>query len=1306
MKADLFPGCARTVSQYNRFPTPARRVRRVEARRWLAAAAAVAVAPFTALAGSAVFDGSNATAGNPGDNATWTDANNWSLNSAFDTAPSSTAPGDDLTFGNNGTVGATINLLGSQFANSLTFQNANYTLGTSNATTDILTNTTGNVVVNTGITATINAVLAGANGLSLSGGGTLILGRTNNTFTGNILVDGSVAGTALQITGQGNADPLSLGAGTNKTITLTNNGIFRVASTNADPSNNTKIFIIGSGGGTFDIGSSTSLTLNDGTNITNLAASNGAQLQGAGNLTKTGAGTLILGQANGTSFNGGNFTGNLIINAGTVQAFGTAAGSTPLGTTAGNTQIFNSGVLDLQANTSEAIVINGTNATGSLITGSGSGVAGGVTINTPIAYIGGNGTLVPGVISDSTGNSGLVKVGTGALVLNSAPTYGGTTTISAGAIRVTNAANLPAQNIVLAGGAIETSFNPNPTLGTGAGQFNLPGGAGGFSSFNPGTTASTVTVTVNGGSQLQFGTTNFNPSALILNQTTANAPIVLTNDLDLNGGNRTITVGNAIGTNTATVSGLISNSSGTAVAGLTKNGNGVLILTNTGNSYNGTTTINGGVLRGTEGVTLPINNLIINGGSFETGTNFTRAIGTGANQVQFGTNAAGFSAFGGPVVVDLGGDGTGTGGQLVWGSATFNPSALTLNEASANNTIAFRNSINLQTGTTLATRTINVNAGTATLSGFITQSSGTAALTKNGSGMLVISNPTNNFTGTFTFGAGVVNVASLGDYGVPSSVGARLASQETASGGDIVGLHFTGGTLQYTGSTPQSTNRQMRVGTNGATFDASGANTNATLSFTYSAANLNLFDTAGSRTFTFTGSNTGTNTFALALTDQAATNKTSLTKSGLGRWILTNPNSSFSGNVSIVSGNLRITNSGALGNGTVARTVSIIPTVNPTSFPGLELDGSAGNITLSSNISFTTSYDALNGSAPYPNQGAVINLAGNNTINGNFSLTSGGGGTAFLVNRNSSLTLGGNLTPIQTSRALYTRGDGNLIINGVIANGSTTTGLPFTHQAGTGVVTMNAANTYTGSTLISSGALLVNGTNGVAALAQASYTVNAADGFGGGLLGGTGTINLANNQSIFLTGTPSLTGSNNGTLSPGNGLAGQGAAGIGTLTIAGTGTATVNFGSNSTFAVDLGTGNASDKLTLSGSTANLTIAGNTTTPASNFSDTLALTTANTGTFTVASWGGTRSGVFDFVTLNGQNDPGTFAVNGSVTTFTAADNSVLVNYDDTNKNIVVTVNAVPEPTTGLFLLPVALATLGRRKRRNAATRPQA
>lgn len=189
---------------------------------------------------------------------------------------------------------------------------------------------------------------------------------------------------------------------------------------------------------------------------------------------------------------------------------------------------------------------------------------------------------------------------------------------------------------------------------------------------------------------------------------------------------------------------------------------------------------------------------------------------------------------------------------------------------------------------------------------------GTPSLTKAGVGMLVLSGA-NTYTGPTDVSAGVLNVASLTDYGVAGSLGARSAASETASGNGI-GIHLNGGTLQYTGSTARSTNRQIRIlnGTSPA-IDASGTGS-GTISFTYSGNNTNLFDTPGTRTLNLIGSNTGNNLFAIALTNQGS-NATSLVKDGAGTWVISG-NNTFTGPTDVRGGRLKLGSASALGNST------------------------------------------------------------------------------------------------------------------------------------------------------------------------------------------------------------------------------------------------------------------------------------------------------------------------------------------------------------------------------------------------------
>ena len=100
--------------------------------------------------------------------------------------------------------------------------------------------------------------------------------------------------------------------------------------------------------------------------------------------------------------------------------------------------------------------------------------------------------------------------------------------------------------------------------------------------------------------------------------------------------------------------------------------------------------------------------------------------------------------------------------------------------------------------------------------------------------------------------------------------------------------------------------------------------------------------------------------------------------------------------------------------------------------------------------------------------GAIINEAGNNEIDGNFTLTTGGGGTAFVVN-GGTLKLAGNFAPAATQRTLQFGGAGNGTVSGVIADGSGTNLMTGISVVGPGTWTFAGANTYITNTTVTAG---------------------------------------------------------------------------------------------------------------------------------------------------------------------------------------------------------------------------------------------
>jgi hypothetical protein len=155
------------------------------------------------------------------------------------------------------------------------------------------------------------------------------------------------------------------------------------------------------------------------------------------------------------------------------------------------------------------------------------------------------------------------------------------------------------------------------------------------------------------------------------------------------------------------------------------------------NTYQGKTSLNG-TLRAIDGVGLPAStNLEFNSpGKFESSGVFSRSLGTGAGQVRWVSNG-GFSAFDGPMVVEIGGNAS----TLTWGSANFVPTGrfLDLSSATADNLVDFRNGLDLGGASRIVRVEDNPDSTTdvAQISGPISNGD----LTKRGTGTLILTGP-------------------------------------------------------------------------------------------------------------------------------------------------------------------------------------------------------------------------------------------------------------------------------------------------------------------------------------------------------------------------------------------------------------------------------------------------------------------------------------------------------------------------------------------------------------------------------------
>jgi fibronectin-binding autotransporter adhesin len=344
----------------------------------------------------------------------------------------------------------------------------------------------------------------------------------------------------------------------------------------------------------------------------------------------------------------------------------------------------------------------------------------------------------------------------------------------------------------------------------------------------------------------------------------------------------------------------------------------------------------------------------------------------------------------------------------------------------------------------------NSNGGSLIISGLVSDGAngGQLGISAGFPGTVFLANNNNTFTGRLNIGQGsTVNVSSLSNYGVASAIGAS-----TGDTANTVGL-VIGGTLQYTGSTAQSTNRNIQIAAPVATIDASGGNPSATLNFTHNSANINLFPNFNARTLDLTGSNTGRNTFSIWLTD--FNDPTSLTKSGTGTWVLnatgngTSTGDSYSGATTVTAGTLLVDSA----------IVSSPFTVN--SAATLAGDGSTGTLTVNTGGILAPGDNAISGTTLSATGGAT--LANSSVLDFTLGTPNVAGGTAGSdLLKTTTLSLGAGITVNVTQGAGFGLGTYSLIAySGTLTGnftGWTVAGLPGGETGAFSIGTDNGAS--------------------------------------------------------------------------------------------------------------------------------------------------------------------------------------------------------------------------------------------------------
>src|SRR5437667_69851 len=232
-----------------------------------------------------------------------------------------------------------------------------------------------------------------------------------------------------------------------------------------------------------------------------------------------------------------------------------------------------------------------------------------------------------------------------------------------------------------------------------------------------------------------------------------------------------------------------------------------------------------------------------------------------------------------------------------------------------------------------------------------------------------------------------------------------------------------------------------------------------------------------------------------------------LTKTGTGTLMLSGANT-YSGATTVSAGVLDVQNNTALGATAGATTVA--------GGAALQLEGSG--LVVAEPVT-------LNGTG-IAGGGALRQVANTNTWSGAITL-----GSAARVNADAgTLTVSGGIT--NGGFLLTVGGAGNTTVSTTVISG--TGGLT---KDGTGTVTLSANNTYTGTTTVSAGTLLVNGSQSSSAVSLNGGTLGGtgtvgaitSTGSGGSVAPGVGVGILASGNVDWSSGSPGFVGQLNGT---------------------------------------------------------------------------------------------------------------------------------------------------------------------------------
>jgi autotransporter-associated beta strand protein len=1029
---------------------------------------------------------------------------NWASDSSGSPLRSSPpSSGSDVVFAATGAGNLATTLDADRTIKSLTISQESVQINGANTLTMQSTAASGILVNAASGTVTIGANLAGTStGLTKEGASLLVLSGNNSYGGGTTLTGGT-----LRV-----GSDASLGNST-AGVTLSGNAVLQAAS---DLTLSSSRPLVMSGNGSLDSQSYT-VTLN-------------GTLGGSGTLQKTGAGSLILNNAN-------SITGVVSPAAGTLVLANQNALSSATLAMAGGAVSFSSSV------GGNAFTLGGLSAAS---TGAGYDIQLQNTAGQAIALTAGSNNASTIYAAALSGNGSLTKAGTGALTLSGNNTYTGATTVNAGTLAVTG------------------SLSATPAITINGGTLSLD---------STNAVAAATTITLANASGTAFNVTANQTISSLRGGGTGNGTTAISSfrtltvqESSTQSYNGTITGDGRFqfnGSGNLTLGGVLSHSGGVTIA------SGALTLYAT-NTYTGGTTLQGGVLNINNSAALGADTLTIAGGTLGntsgadvtlgaipqvwngdfafSSANRTLNLGTGgvtlaANRtvtVQSGTLTVSGTISG----VGLGITKAGNGTLLLQGSNAFT-GGVTINEGTllVNGGTAINDAVAVTIADTAgATLSINSTESIASLRGGGTNSggvfiasgagvtvaetgnqtfagplSGNGTFAKTLTGRINLTNNASTLSGQVQVHSGILAVSSIGMSGAPSPLGSNGTIIVGASGPNA-------GTLRWEGIGNETTNKNIYNDTanTGSNFapgaELFAANAGATLTI---AGNVTS-NRAPLKTFTLNGSG-GSIIVSGTISNGANATHTMqalITGTGNATHGFTGSNNSFTGGVTIQSNTA---------NNSVGLRVTTIGNSGSNSSLGTN-----GTINIGGNATGSTSTLVYAGTGETTDK--VLNLQG--TL-GNVALEQAGTGNLKFTSNMTVTGAGAKQLILQGSTA----GTGEFA--GLIVDSAS--GATSLVKNGTGTWILSGANTYTGNTTLNAGTLQLsgNGALGSGSITLAGGTLdlggksltNTISGLtGGGFVNGTITNDGGNYAfqdgtiSAVLAGTSGLAKTGVGTL--------------------------------------------------------------------------------------------------------------------------------------------------------------------------------